>query len=317
MNPRRLATGRLVLVSATSQHLLVEQRDAEQLGRLLAAQIPAGWPADGCDAKTLQRMHQSLSAAPADLVWRRRYIVLKSRAPVRPQLVGHVRLAGPPKFGTVHVAELSLVDEHRGQGIEREALGAIVDWVMEQDGVERITADQPEDAGASLGVWSDLSFCADEETGRVVRTREGWLADGPSTPRKLAPRPVQDAVAGIPSMATEIFERLMKEPLRDPEDMRRECALYLGMIETAAEQNPYVDNELGREIARICDALLADIDPSTPEHTRRQIQAAARYFVTEEDGDSDLAIGGLDEDAAVANAVAVHLGRGDLVTDFP
>ncbi|MEM6996398.1 MAG: GNAT family N-acetyltransferase [Myxococcota bacterium] len=317
MNARRLATGRLVLVSATSQHLLVEQRDVTKLGGLLAADIPAGWPPDGCSDKELLQMNQRLSVAPGELLWRRRYIVLKKTGQGRPLLVGHLRIAGPPRFGTVHIEQIALVDEHRGQGIEREALAVVIDWVMEQPGVKRITAEQPEEAGEALGVWSDLRFVADDETGRMVRTAEAWQADGPSTPRQLKPRPAGDAIEGIPTMAVEIFERLMKEPLRDPEDMRRECALYVGMIETAAESNPYVDNELGREIARICDALLADIDAGTPEHTRRQIQAAARYFVTEEDGDSDLAIGGLDEDAAVANAVAEHLGRGDLVTDFP
>ena len=62
--------------------------------------------------------------------------------------------------------------------------------------------------------------------------------------------------------------------------------------------------------------LFDAVTDQTPEHTLRQIQAVARYFVTEEDGDSDLAIGGLDEDAAVANAIAEHLGREDLVSDL-
>lgn len=316
MNARRLTTARLVLVAATSQHLLVERQDVAKLGRLLGAELPSGWPPPGCDANALQAILARLSAAPAEFLFRRRYILTKKTAEARPQLVGHVRLGGPPKFGTVTIEELALVDDFRGRGIEREALAIVVDWVMGQDDIERIVADQPEDEGAALGVWADLNFVSDEETGRLIRTRTGWLADGPATPHKLEPRPADEPVTGIPTVARDIFDRLMTEPLRDPEDMRRECALYLGLIEHAAESNPYVDNEVGRQIARICDALLADIDASTPEHTRRQIQAAARYFVTEEDGDSDLAIGGLDEDAAVANAVAEHLGRGDLVSDF-
>ena len=187
---------------------------------------------------------------------------------------------------------------------------------MSQEGVDRITADMPDDPGATVGIWSELKFIVDDETGRLVRTRAAWEADGPTYRKKLVIQPADVPVAGIPKVAREVFDKLMKEPLRDPEDMRRECALYLGVIENAAESNPYVDNILGRDIARVCDALLEAIDDHTPEHTRRQIQAAARYFVTEEDGDSDLAIGGLDEDAAVANAVATHLGRDDLVSDL-
>lgn len=316
MSARRLATNRLVLVSATSQHLLVERRDVSQLARLLAAEVPEGWPPQGCDEEALEQMHHQLSAAPAELVWRRRYIVRKSDGPTRPQLVGHLRLGGPPKFGTVHIEQLALVAEHHGQQIEREALGVVIDWVMGQDGVDRVTADQSDDEG-ELAIWSELAFVTDDETGRWVRTRDAWLADGPTTPHKLVPRPADDAIAGIPTMAADVFARLIKEPLRDAKDLQRECALYLGIIDTAAQDNPYVDAALGKEIARICHALLADIEATTPEHTRRQIQAATRYFVTEDDGDSDLAIGGLDEDAAVANAVAEHLGRGDLVTDFP
>ena len=316
MNARRLATDRLVLVTATTQHLLVELEDVGKLGRLLTAEIPGSWPPAGCGDKDLRRILEGLHAAPAELVWRRRYIVLHKHESGRPRLVGHLRLGGPPRLGTVHLEELALVREHEGQGIEREALGIVVDWVMQQDGVERMTADAPNDPGADAGLWADLSFLADEETGRVMRTRQAWQADGPCTPQRLVPQPADVPIAGIPGVAREIFERLMREPLREPDDLRRECSLYLGVIETAAQTNPYVDNVLGRDIARVCDALLADVDAATPEHTRRQIQAATRYFVTEEDGDSDLAIGGLDEDAAVANAVARHLGRGDLVSDL-
>jgi hypothetical protein len=98
--------------------------------------------------------------------------------------------------------------------------------------------------------------------------------------------------------------------------MRHEVRDYVAMIEKTAENNPYVDDILARDIARVCEGLMEAVTEDTPELTRRQIQAAARYFVTEEDGDSDLAIGGLDEDAAVANAVAAHLGREDLLSDM-
>jgi len=318
MNPRRLATNRLVLVSATSQHLLVERQDPSKLGRLLAADVADRWPDGGYEPADLQRWIEDLSAAPPSLVWRRRYIVLKKTPTERACLVGHLALSGPPKFGTVHMEDLFVVPERLGQGIEREALGIVLDWAMAQDEVQRVVADAPDEhnGAAQLGMGSDLGFVLDEEAGRLVRTREGWLADGPATPRKLVPQPADVAVQGIPTVAREIFERLLQEPLREADDLRRECALYLGLIETAAEKNPYVDNALGRQIAALCDALLADIDASTPEHTRRQIQAATRYFVTEDDGDSDLAIGGLDEDAAVADAVAEHLGRGDLATEL-
>ena len=297
--------------------MLVEQRDAAKLGRLLAAEVPPSWPPEGCAEADLHRMHQRLASAPAELPWHRRYVVRKKTADARPQLAGHLLLAGPPKFGTVSVAQLSLCPEHGGDGLEREAMGAVLDWAMDQDGVERIATELADDAEHPGEPWASLGFVADPETGRCVRTRAAWLADGPVTPRALVPQPPDAPIVGIPKMAASVFDKLLGEPLREPEALRTECTEYLAMIERAAQDNPYVDHELARQIAGVCDALLAGVTATTPEHTRRQIQAAARYFVTEEDGDSDLAIGGLDEDAAVANAVAEHLGRGDLVSEFP
>jgi hypothetical protein len=311
MDARRLSTDHLVLFSATAQHVLVELEDAEKLGRLVAATVPESWPPAGSDEKDLRVVLDALQGKPAEIGWRRRYVVLRKGPAGRPTLVGHAGLGGRPKGGVTTV-EVALLSEFDDDVLRAQAIGALVDFAMQDPDIERVDAKDGRDRALDR-----LPF-ADDDDGGGTRSisRSDWETRGPCLPRRLTPRPADAPIEGIPAVAREVFDRLVAEPLRDPADMRREVALYLEIIDNAARENPYVDNDLGRDIARVCDALLAAIGDDTPDHTRRQIQAAARYFVTEEDGDSDLVIGGLDEDAAVANAVAVHLGRRDLVSDM-
>jgi hypothetical protein len=184
---------------------------------------------------------------------------------------------------------------------------------MAHDDVQRVVA--PPDPSPDVDAALDRYGFDDEGDVRTL-DRAAWEAEGPCLPHPIVPQPSGAPIEGIPPVAREVFERLMVEPLRERDALAREVALYVEVIDNAAVDNPYVDNDLGRDIARVCNGLLEGWSTTLPEHTRRQIQAAVRYFVTEEDGDSDLVIGGLDEDAAVANAVAAHLGRGDLVVDF-
>jgi len=70
-------------------------------------------------------------------------------------------------------------------------------------------------------------------------------------------------------------------------------------------------------IGTSCLVLLNTLGPDTPEESRRLIQVACRYFVETEDREGDLAsVFGFDDDAEVLNAVAVKLGRPDLVVSI-
>lgn len=321
MSARRLSTERLDLVTATSQHVLVHLEDDEKLARLLGVELPGDWPPPLLDATTLRYTLDQLYQGPHQLGWWMRYVVLREGPSGQPVVVGTVGLKGQPRDEMVEVG-YSIVESFQGQGYATEATRALVDWAFDQDEVERLVADTLPELSASRAVLRKLGFEPAGEgpepgTLRFVKTRAQWLAGNPPARRgpKLVPRPTEAPIRGLPPVAREVFETLMKAPLRDVEGLKAELREYVAVIEDAARDNPYVDHALARDIARVCDGLLDGILDTTPEHTRRQIQAAARYFVTEEDGDSDLAIGGLDEDAAVANAVARHLGREDLVSE--
>ena len=323
MTARRLTTPRLDLVSATAQHILVALEDAEKLGRLLGADLADSWPPPHVDEHALRTTLDALHRGPTQMGWWLRYMVLRRGPAGTPVLVGVAGLKGRPNGGVVEVG-YSVASEFRRRGLATEAVRALCDWAFDHDEVDEVIAETLPELVPSIRVLEKSGFVdAGEGTSepgaiRFRKPRAVWAAEGPIARRvpKLVPQPKDAPIAGMPPVGREVFERLLSEPLMDADALRAEIRGHADRIHAAAQENPYVDDILGRDIARVCEGLLDAVVESTPEHTRRQIQAAARYFVTEEDGDSDFAIGGLDEDAAVANAIARHLGRGDLVSDM-
>jgi hypothetical protein len=198
-----------------------------------------------------------------------------------------------------------------------------MDWAFKDEALERMIAVGGFPGGLSSDVLLELRFTAAgagdvPDTARFVKLRETWLEEGPPSRRAppLRPQDASEPIRALPPVAKDVFARLLDEPLRPLDELREEVRQYVAVLEHAAQDNPYVDDILARDIGRVCEGLLDAVTEETPELVLRQIQAAILYFVTEEDGDSDLSIGGLDEDAAVANAVACHLGREDLVSDM-
>jgi len=323
---RRLVTERLILVTATNQHLLVELDDPSKLATLVGGRVPEDWPPEADDGATLRAlMEQQGRGGAKEIGWWMRYVVLRRGPEGNPELVGRVGLEGPARDGEVRVY-CRLLPTASGRDYGREAAGRLVDWALDHPGVERAVAEPALSAEGWIKGLGELGFERDGDDfsdatrghAHFVRTKAAWLRDSVALRRgaKLVCPPRDAPVANIPTLARTVFDRLLGEPLFDPEDMCREVKLYVEMLARAADDDASVDHELGRDIGRTCEALLMAVTEATPEHARRQIQAAARYFVTEDDGDSDLEIGGLDEDAAVANAVAEHLGRSDLVADI-
>ncbi|MEX1367694.1 MAG: GNAT family protein [Nannocystaceae bacterium] len=322
---RRLVTERLVLATATPQHLLVELDDPSKLESLVGGRVPGSWPPGSDDEPMLRETMKRLHQEPTQLGWWLRYVVLRRGPDGQPVLIGRVGLHGPPVDGLVQVS-CRLLPAFSSGGYGREAAGRLVDWALDHREVRQVVAQAEVTREGWIRALSELGFeregdeLGDMQQGsvRMVREREAWLRDSVALRRgaKLITPGPEVEVTGIPQIAREVFDRLLREPLFDPDDLCREVRLYAEMLATAAQDDASVDHELGRDIARTCEGLLLAVTDATPEHARRQIQAAARYFVTEEDGDSDLEIGGLDEDAAVANAVAEHLGRSDLVADL-
>lgn len=306
----RLRTKSLQLVPATAQHVLIALEGGDKLARSLGAERHESWPPAGLDENTLRAVLDRLHRDPDARTWGL-WFVLHHAKSGRPSLRGGLRFEHGPQDGAVSLT-YTLDDAE----LAREAVQALLEWAFEEHEAVLEVRAKVDAQGPSASVLDSLGFEeSDADELLYSRTRDAWLKDGPSW-RRCPPlvTPADDAaIEGLPNMATDVFAELLREPLRPTAQTREAVGAYVQFLESEAASNASVDVAQARDIARVCEGLLDAVAPDTPQLVQLQIQAAARYFVTEADGDSDLDIGGLDEDAAVANAVARHLGREDLV----
>lgn len=115
---------------------------------------------------------------------------------------------------------------------------------------------------------------------------------------------------GIPEAARELWRQLLDQELVPTQELQSELRAYQQAIGRSAQWSDEVDPVLARSLADRCIKLLSTIDEKTDEEHRRAIQAAVRYFVLEDDAESDLdSVIGLDDDAEVLNAVLTYLGH--------
>lgn len=111
-------------------------------------------------------------------------------------------------------------------------------------------------------------------------------------------------VERLPAAVSILFRRLMHEPRRSREEMRRRVASYLVEIETRAREVDFIDVELAQSIATACHRLIDTLDGRATEDHRRLVQAAVLYFVMDEDAEGDTSsLIGFDDDRLVVVAV--------------
>jgi hypothetical protein len=118
---------------------------------------------------------------------------------------------------------------------------------------------------------------------------------------------VSTVVLGIPTELRELFEELVQQPLSEPIDLRRKVAEHVTEIEAEHRVNEFVDLSGAHALARQCSVLLERWD-SLVSPDRHLVNAAISYFVSWQDYEHDLEIGGLDDDKQIMNAVLAHLG---------
>jgi hypothetical protein len=123
---------------------------------------------------------------------------------------------------------------------------------------------------------------------------------------------IASPLAGIPSEAVDLFDRLRAEAELPLEKLREDLRDHVARISAAAAGNEFLDLRLANALANTANALLDEAE-HRGDHERRLVQAAVRYFLLDEDAEHDLeSVCGLDDDAAVCNAVATAVGRDDL-----
>jgi hypothetical protein len=123
----------------------------------------------------------------------------------------------------------------------------------------------------------------------------------------------------LPEAVKPLLRKLMQGDLLSLGVLRGMVENYRRVIHGAARRGKPVNLALGEGIAVSLFALIARIDERTSDDDRRLVQAAARYFVIENDGmGHDLAHeDGFFDDARVVNALMRWFGRDDLMLRLP
>lgn len=119
-----------------------------------------------------------------------------------------------------------------------------------------------------------------------------------------------DRVMGVlPPRVGRIVERLFRERRISPVELHRLVSDYRNGLEGAARDGAFLDVILATQVANLLHRLVDTLQqPVTPEH-HRLVQVAVRYFVFEDDAESDRdSLIGFEDDRLVAVAVAAELG---------
>jgi uncharacterized membrane protein YkvA (DUF1232 family) len=117
-----------------------------------------------------------------------------------------------------------------------------------------------------------------------------------------------------PDEARPHLERLLDQPLRGPDEIRVELDRYWEKLEAHRDEYEFLDIGTAWTLVSQCRRLLLWLEEESSPDRTRLVQAAVRYFIKSNDGESDLSSPiGFDDDAEVVETVAVVLGREDLL----
>ncbi len=167
-----LHTERLRLVAMTPDLLVAEiDRDAE-LGALLEARIPMTWPPVDFEPFVVTMIQQQALEFPEKRGWHRYFVW--NDAPNGATLVGCC--GGFPKENGIVEIGYSTIPEFQRQGFATEAVQALVDYLLRQDGVTAIHAQALCETEASFKVMERAGLTKagegeDPGTLRYIRER--------------------------------------------------------------------------------------------------------------------------------------------------
>jgi hypothetical protein len=137
-----------------------------------------------------------------------------------------------------------------------------------------------------------------------ARRRAGAIADG------------QEAYAATVEAMGALSARLGTTPtltlqaLSDVTSLRAQVAQHVDVMAEAHRVNEFVDLPGAHALAEKC-TLLLNLWETLPVSDRHLAHAAICYFVSWDDIENDLDIGGLDDDTQIMNAVLTYLGLSD------
>jgi RimJ/RimL family protein N-acetyltransferase len=171
-----LRTERLDLVAASVAHHEAELGSSRELGDLLGAIVPEGWPPGEYDRPAIEFFRDRLAEDPSAVGWLAWYAVRRPEGRGEPVVVASGGYFGPPDGeGSVEVG-YSVLPEFQGRGYATEIVRALVDRALSRPEIARVFARAQEANAASVKVLLRCGFVVygpAEEPGlvRFVRTR--------------------------------------------------------------------------------------------------------------------------------------------------
>ncbi len=143
---------------------------------------------------------------------------------------------------------------------------------------------------------------------------ERLLAASAPPPPSDFPDPLD--IPGFPASAVDAFLQACLDPSDDLGDLRTSIDTHVGEYMNRYEQDPRLAPAEVLALASSCKRFLTRAEMSNSA-ARRIAIAVVRYFVLRDDAEMDFEVGGLDDDIAVADAIAVHLGYDECRVSAP
>ena len=140
-----------------------------------------------------------------------------------------------------------------------------------------------------------------------------------SPPFEPAPGPLFETLLdrllrGAPVEARPLLQALWETEVQSVDTMRTEVAAYRDTLADLQTRHEFLDRSTADRIALQLDSLLSWLGAHPNPDSARLIHVAVRYFVEDDDGESDFDSPiGFDDDAEVVEAVARMLGQQDLL----
>lgn len=121
---------------------------------------------------------------------------------------------------------------------------------------------------------------------------------------------------GVPRASRQLFSKLAHEPVGDWDALLDRCARHAAEFEARLATNEFLPVQDARNILAGLRTLVARVLESGDPLAQRLAWILGRYFEIDADGELDFAIGGLDDDLELFNALTSHLGMDELAIAF-
>jgi RimJ/RimL family protein N-acetyltransferase len=152
-----IRTERLDLVAATLAHLDSELKSPSELGAILCARVPDGWPPGEYDRPAIEFFRARLAEETDGAGWYTWYAVERSPHGQCATVVGAGGYFGPPTRGSVEIG-YSVLPAFRGRGFATELVAALVSRAFSTPGVISIIAHTQADNLGSITVLERCGF---------------------------------------------------------------------------------------------------------------------------------------------------------------